>query len=148
MSLIKSAKVSKEPAYENGKPYISKEIKDPKTAFSACLHLVFQHTAEVYEVMLKVIAEKYGHSVEEMTEAVTQDERFKNMMVNPALRALDYFGEEDLAKVIPAEATEAEETEITEKMSNLSVKEETRPVKVKRVVKKITKKSVKEESDV
>ena len=112
MSLIKSPKVSKEPAYENGKPYISKEIKDPKTAFSACLHLVFQHTAEVYEVMWLVIAEKYGHSVEEMTEAVTQDERFKNMMVNPALRALDYFDEKDLAKVIPSAST-AEEEEVT-----------------------------------
>jgi hypothetical protein len=146
MNVIKTAKFSEEPAYEDGKPYISKEIKGPNTAFSACLHLIFQHTADVYQTMLQIVAEKYGHSVEEMMEAVSQDERFKNMMINPVLKGLDYFDKGDLEKVIPPTP---QELPIEEKMSNLTISENTRVIKVKKTpVKKVVKtKSKKEETD-
>jgi hypothetical protein len=148
MNVIKTAKFSEEPAYDGGKPYISKEIKGPNTAFSACLHLIFQHTADVYETMLQIVAEKYGHSVEEMMEAVSQDERFKNMMINPVLKGLDYFDKDDLAKVIPPPQEHKEEP-IEEKMSNLSLNESTRVIKIKKTaVKKVVKtKTKKEETD-
>jgi hypothetical protein len=148
MNVIKTAKFSEEPAYDGGKPYISKEIKGPNTAFSACLHLIFQHTADVYETMLQIVAEKYGHSVEEMMEAVSQDERFKNMMINPVLKGLDYFDKDDLAKVVPPPQEHKEEP-IEEKMSNLSLNESTRVIKIKKTaVKKVVKaKTKKEETD-
>jgi hypothetical protein len=131
MNIIKTATFCEEPVFitedGNTQTYIKKEITGPHKALSACLHLVFQHTADVYTTMIEIISEKYGHSSEEMMNAVMDDERFKNTMLNPVLKGLDYFKKEDLEK--------QQENPIPE-MASLGIHEKPRILKVKKVLKK------------
>jgi hypothetical protein len=132
-NIIKTATFCEEPVFitedGNTQTYIKKEITGPHKALSACLHLVFQHTADVYTTMIEIISEKYGHSSEEMMNAVMDDERFKNTMMNPVLKGLDYFKKEDLEKVVPP----SEENPIPE-LASMAI--QPRVLKIKKVLKK------------
>jgi hypothetical protein len=132
-NIVQTATFCEEPVFitedGNSQTYIKKEITGPHKALSACLHLVFQHTADVYTTMIEIIAEKYGHSSEEMLSAVMEDERFKNIMLNPVLKGLDYFKKEDLAKAIPS----GDVDQLAEKVAEVKLSEE--PGKKKRVLK-------------
>ncbi len=61
------------------------------TAYKASLELIFAHVADIHTLMLKIIAEKYGHSVEEMLETVRSDEEWNSIYLHPTLKALTYF---------------------------------------------------------
>ena len=136
MNIIKTATFCGEPVFitedGNTQTYIKKEIKGPHKAFSACLHLVFQHTADVYTTMIEIISEKYGHSSDEMMAAVMEDERFKDIMLNPVLKGLDYFKKEDLEKVV---SLSSQENPIPE-MTSMAINEKPRTIKIKKVLKK------------
>lgn len=133
-NIIQTATICEEPVFVtqdgSSQPYIKKEITNAHKAYSACLHLVFQHTADVYATMIEIISEKYGHSSEEMMHAVMEDDRFKNMMVNPVLKGLDYFKKEDLEKAVPPQ-----ENPIPE-LASMSITEKPRVLKIKKVLKK------------
>jgi hypothetical protein len=127
--LVKSVKFSGEPVLvnEDGSltPYISQEIVGNRSAYAACLHLVFQHTADVHITMMEILAEKYGLSVNDMIETVTKEARFKDMMINPALNGMGYFGPDTVEKVVEAPAlVPVEDTDmemVTEKMADASI---------------------------
>ena len=61
------------------------------TAYRASLDLIFAHVADIHTLMLKIIATKYGHSVEEMLETVTNDPEWKNIYLHPVLKTMTYF---------------------------------------------------------
>ncbi len=61
------------------------------TAYKASLELMFAHVADIHTLMLKIIATKYGHSVEEMLETVRSDEEWNSIYLHPTLKALTYF---------------------------------------------------------
>jgi hypothetical protein len=46
------------------------------------------HAGECFTTMVKIIADKYGHPVEEMVAAVQADERWTSMMLGPILEKL------------------------------------------------------------
>jgi propanediol dehydratase large subunit len=127
--LVKSVKFSGEPVLvnEDGSltPYISHEIVGNRSAYAACLHLVFQHTADVHITMMEILAEKYGLSVNDMIETVTKEARFKDMMINPALNGMGYFGPDTVEQVVEAPAlVSVEDTDmemVTEKMADASI---------------------------
>ncbi len=127
--LVKSVKFSGEPVLvnEDGSltPYISHEIVGNRSAYAACLHLVFQHTADVHITMMEILSEKYGLSVNDMIETVTKEARFKDMMINPALNGMGYFGPDTVEKVVEAPAlVPVEDTDmemVTEKMAETSI---------------------------
>ncbi len=128
--LVKSVTFSGEPVLinEDGSltPYISHEIVGNRSAYAACLHLVFQHTADVHITMMEILAEKYGLSVNDMIETVTKEARFKNMMINPALNGMGYFGPDTVEKVAPpTEDTDMEM--VTEKMAETTIAEASPP---------------------
>ena len=137
-NIVQTATFSGEPVFVNEDgtltPYVSKEIVGHRKAYTACLHLVFQHTADVYITMLEVLSEKYNLAVDDMISAVSEDPKFKDMMVNPALSGMNYFDKEDLEKVIPPPTTPSDPVDqITEKVAAVAIAEE--PVKKKRVLK-------------
>jgi hypothetical protein len=138
-NIIQTATFCEEPVFVtqdgSSQPYIKKEITNAHKAYSACLHLVFQHTADVYTTMIEIISEKYGHSSEEMMTAVMEDDRFKNMMVNPVLKGLDYFEKEDLEKAVPPPPPQEQENPIPE-MASIAIAEKPRVLKIKKVLKK------------
>jgi hypothetical protein len=133
--LIKSVTFSGEPVLvnEDGSltPYISREIVGNRSAYAACLHLVFQHTADIHITMMEILAEKYGLSVNDMIETVTKEDRFKNMMIHPALNGMGYFGPDTVEKVVdtpyaPALVPPVEDTDmemVTEKMAEAAIVE-------------------------
>ncbi len=58
------------------------------SAFRAATIAVMAHTGECFTTMVKIIAEKYGHPVEEMIEAVKADERWTSMVLGPIVDKL------------------------------------------------------------
>ncbi len=61
------------------------------TAYKASLELIFAHVADIHTLMLKIIATKYGHSVEEMLATVREDEEWNSIYLHPTLKSLTYF---------------------------------------------------------
>ena len=61
------------------------------TAYKASLDLIFAHVADIHTLMLKIIADKYGHSVEEMLATVMEAPEWNNMYLHPTLKAMTYF---------------------------------------------------------
>ncbi len=53
--------------------------------------MVLKHTAEVFESVVDIIAEKYGLEREQMMTVVKEHPRFQNMSVEPAI--LDFTRE-------------------------------------------------------
>jgi hypothetical protein len=104
-NLVKSAIFDGEPVFisKNGErvPYIARKITNHYRGYTAALHLVFQHTADVYMIMLEIIADKYGFNGDDMINAVMEDPRFKNVMMNPLLSSMNYFKKENMERVIP-----------------------------------------------
>lgn len=86
--------------------YIPKEIVGYREAYAASLHLVFKHVADFHMAMLEIIAEKYGHDVDELVKVVQEDGRIKDMTVHPVIAGLGLIQQKDVPA--PAEITAQE----------------------------------------
>lgn len=64
---------------------------DASVAYKASLELIFAHVADMHTLMLKIIADKYGHSVEDMLATVMNHEEWNDIYLHPVLRSLTYF---------------------------------------------------------
>ena len=106
-SSIKSLTVVNEPVFvaKDGsvQEYIPKEIVGYREAYAASLHLVFKHVADFHTAMLEIIAEKYGHDVDELVKVVQEDSRIKDMTVNPVISGLNIITQKDVPAVAVAE---------------------------------------------
>jgi hypothetical protein len=61
------------------------DIDSPQTAIRSLLHTTLNHVADFQVMILKIISEKYGHSLDELVEAIKEDKTFKeSLVVNPA----------------------------------------------------------------
>lgn len=99
-SSIKSITVVNEPILvaKDGsvETYIPKEIVGYREAYAASLHLVFKHVADFHMAMLEIIAEKYGHDVDELVKVVQEDSRIKDMTVHPVICGLSLISQKDV----------------------------------------------------
>lgn len=99
-SSIKSLTVVNEPVFvaKDGfvQEYIPKEIVGYREAYAASLHLIFKHVADFHTAMLEIIAEKYGHDVDELVKVVQEDSRIKDMTVNPVISGLNIITQKDV----------------------------------------------------
>ena len=111
-SSIKSLTVVNEPVFvaKDGsvQEYIPKEIVGYREAYAASLHLVFKHVADFHTAMLEIIAEKYGHDVDELVKVVQEDSRIKDMTVNPVISGLNIITQKDVPAVAMVEPVVAE----------------------------------------
>jgi hypothetical protein len=82
--------------------YTKRDLTTAPEAFKASLEIMFCHMADMYDVVLTVLAEKYGHSKEEMMATVAAHPSFQSIPRHPVLDSLGYFDEEDVAHVAPA----------------------------------------------
>jgi hypothetical protein len=107
-SSIKSLTVVNEPVFvaKDGsvQEYIPKEIVGYREAYAASLHLVFKHVADFHTAMLEIIAEKYGHDVDELVKVVQEDGRIKDITVNPVISGLNIITQKDVPAVAVAVA--------------------------------------------
>ena len=59
--------------------------------YKASLELIFSHVADIHMVILKILSEKYGHSVPDMLATVMKHKEWKNIYLHPTLKSLIYF---------------------------------------------------------
>jgi hypothetical protein len=60
----------------------------PNQALKVLLQTTLQHMADFQIMMLSIVSEKYGHSIEELIQVVQEDPRFTSMTVDPLLHSL------------------------------------------------------------
>jgi hypothetical protein len=61
------------------------DADSPAEAIRSLLHTTLNHVADFQVMILKIISEKFGHSMEELVEAVKEDKTFKeSLVINPA----------------------------------------------------------------
>jgi hypothetical protein len=129
-SSIKSITVVNEPVLvsKDGsvETYIPKEIVGYREAYAASLHLVFKHVADFHTAMLEIIAEKYGHDVDEMVKVVQEDSRIKDMVVNPVISGLTIIEQKDVpVAVTVTEPVAVEEAPVEAPKKKLVIKRKT-----------------------
>jgi hypothetical protein len=97
---IESVRITKKGKLNEYKPYAPEELTaSAKKAFSHSLTMIMGHVADFHTVVLHILSKKYGHSVEEMLEAVMEHPDAKNLTRHPILRDLcPDFVEEDIPK--------------------------------------------------
>lgn len=60
------------------------DIDSPAEAIRSLLHTTLNHVADFQVMILKIISEKYGHSIDELVEAIKEDKTFKeSLLLNP-----------------------------------------------------------------
>jgi len=60
------------------------DIDSPAEAIRSLLHTTLNHVADFQVMVLKIISEKFGHSMDELVEAIKEDKTFKESLVlNP-----------------------------------------------------------------
>ena len=106
---VQKLTVVNEPVFVNKdgsvQEYIPKDIVGYRDAYAASLHLVFKHVADFHMAMLEIIAEKYGHDVDDLVKVVQEDSRIKDMTVHPVISGLGLIQQKDVpAPLVAAEA--------------------------------------------
>ncbi len=74
-----------------GETFEPVQVKNGKTAMTACLHMILKHTADVFEGIMEIVSEKYGIDKDEMMDVVMDHPRFKDMSSNPVVEDLGYI---------------------------------------------------------
>jgi len=105
---IKKARYSDEPVFVNSEgvmePYIPPEIITNRDAYGASLHLLFKHTADFHMLMIEILAEKTGLDATEIVQVIQNDQRYKDIIVNPTITSMSLVTKKDIEKHVTLEA--------------------------------------------
>lgn len=114
-------------------PYSSRDLSTKSEAYKATLEIMFCHMADMFEVVVGIIAEKYGHSKEEIIATVKTHPAFETLRTHPVIDGLNYITEAELpvadvaataaATEAPAAATVAVK-EVSAVLSGTSAREQ------------------------
>lgn len=98
----KTVKLVQEPVtLADGTAFTPMSVKNSSDVLRASLLILFKHVADIHVNVVEIIADKFGHSVEELHEAITQDPRWEKMLVDPLITDLT---ETAVAQSVPAPA--------------------------------------------
>jgi len=67
---------------------ISSPVNNPSDALRVLLQTSFKHMADFQVMMLEIVAEKYGHGVDEMIEVIKAHPRYKQIQIEPLISLL------------------------------------------------------------
>ncbi len=102
---IKTVTITNEPVFVTkegvSESYIPREILTHRDAYSASPHMLFKHVADVHLLMVEIIAEKYNLDADEIIKTVQNDQRMKELQINPTLESLTYIEKKDIEKIVP-----------------------------------------------
>jgi hypothetical protein len=73
---------------------VNAPVKNASDAMRVLLQTSLSHMADFQVMMLEIVAETYGHSVDELIAVVKEHPRFKTMQVEPLLTDLASCAEE------------------------------------------------------
>jgi hypothetical protein len=92
----KSVTLVQEPVHlADGTPYKPMTVNTSSDALRASLLMLFKHVADVHVTLVEIVAEKFGHSVDEVMNAITEDPRWQNMLVDPLVTDLTAAAKEN-----------------------------------------------------
>ena len=77
--------------------YTKRDLGTASEAFKASLEIMFCHMGDMFDVVLTVLSEKYGHSKEDMLATLVAHPSYQSLPRHPVLDSLGYFDEEELA---------------------------------------------------
>ena len=84
-------------------PYAGDRIRgDSRIAFTAAMEILFSHTADVFECIVDIIAEKYELDAGDIMRTILDHPSYTNMNVHPVIKSLGYFAEDARAAPAPA----------------------------------------------
>jgi hypothetical protein len=72
----------------DGSDFIPMPVNNSSDLLRATLLTLFKHVADIHITVVEVIAEKFGLSVEEIHNAITEDPRWQKMLVDPVITDL------------------------------------------------------------
>lgn len=70
--------------------------KHPSATLAAAIHALNCHMADMFLILVSILADKYGHSVDELIGAIKADERWTEAQVHPLVKSLTYFEQADV----------------------------------------------------
>lgn len=81
-------------------PYTSEYIStDSKVAFGAAMEVLFAHVADVFTIIIDVIAEKYKLDTHEVMTTIISHPKYSNISKHPVINSLTYFTQDDVRRV-------------------------------------------------
>lgn len=78
--------------------YMKRDLGTAPEAFKASLEIMFCHMGDMFDIVLTVLSEKYGHSKEEMLATLVAHPSYQSLPRHPVLDSLGYFEEADLPR--------------------------------------------------
>ncbi len=76
-------------------------VKNSNDALRASLLMLFKHVADVHVTVVEIIAEKFNLKVEDIHQAIQDDPRWADLLVNPLITDLTAAATEHAVKPIP-----------------------------------------------
>jgi hypothetical protein len=78
--------------------YTPGTVVDPRSAYTASLHVIFAHVADFHELIIRIISQKYGIPENEMLKVITEHPDYIHMQVSPVIQSLGYFDQYDVER--------------------------------------------------
>ncbi len=101
---ICSTVVSEEPIH-TCKEHMHYPARTLETSADACykasLEMIFAHVADIHMIILKVLSDKYGHSIKEMLDTIMTSSEWREIYLHPVLKSMVYFGEPESDSMPP-----------------------------------------------
>jgi hypothetical protein len=82
----------------DGSTLTSMPVKNSNDALRASLLMLFKHVADVHVTVVESIAEKFNLKVEDIHQAIQDDPRWTDMLVNPLITDLTAAATENAVK--------------------------------------------------
>jgi hypothetical protein len=85
----------------DGSNFTPMAVKNSNDALRASLLMLFKHVADIHVTVVEIVAEKFNLKVEDIHEAIVQDPRWNEMLVNPLITELTAAVAENAVKPVP-----------------------------------------------
>jgi hypothetical protein len=76
-------------------------VKNSNDALRASLLMLFKHVADVHVTVVEIVAEKFNLKVDDIHQAIQEDPRWTELLVNPLITDLTAAATENAVKPVP-----------------------------------------------
>ena len=85
----------------DGSTFTPMPVKNSNDALRASLLMLFKHVADVHVTVVEIVAEKFNLKVEDIHQAIQDDPRWTDLLVNPLITDLTAAATEHAVKPVP-----------------------------------------------
>ena len=89
--------VKEEVTLADGATFVPMPVKNSSDILRASLLILFKHVADIHYNVVEIIADKFGHNVEDLHNAIVEDPRWQQMLVDPLVVDLTATAQENSA---------------------------------------------------